>query len=235
LTEQLQISAKNLGEVALTDFCPKCFWIKLHLKNRLPFQIFPGIFSSIDAYTKKMIHSWWDGHQYFPAYLNNLGKITGYKKIPSSSKFRIWDKDSNIWLTGIPDEILVREDLSHIILDYKTAKYTGTQDSLMPIYEVQLNGYALIGETCELKPVTELALVYFEPLTDVETFSDNSNHRDDGFALGFKANIHKVRLETAMIPPLLMRVREIYELNKVPEGKTGCKNCECLNNLIGLL
>jgi hypothetical protein len=104
------------------------------------FQIFPGIFSSIDAYTKKMIRSWWDGHQYFPAYLNSLGRITGYKKIPGFSKFRIWDKDSNIWLTGIPDEILIREDMSHIILDYKTA------------------------------------------------------------------NTHKIRLETTMIPPLLMRL-----------------------------
>jgi len=45
---KLRISAKNLGELALSDFCPRCFWLKLHAK-RLPFQIFPGIFSSIDA------------------------------------------------------------------------------------------------------------------------------------------------------------------------------------------
>ncbi len=235
MLEPLQISAKNLGELALPDFCPKCFWIKLHLKNRLPFQIFPGIFSSIDAYTKKMIHGCWDCYQYFPSYLSSLGKITGYKKIPSSSKFRIWNKDSNIWLTGIPDEILVREDMSHVILDYKTAKYTGTQDSLMPIYEVQLNGYALIGEECELKPVSGLALVYFEPLTEVEQASDNINYREDGFALGFRANVHEIKLQTAIIPPLLMKTRDIYEMSKAPEGRPGCKNCESLNGLMNLL
>jgi len=43
---ELCISAKNLGEVALPDFCPRCFWLKLHARQ-LPFQIFPGIFSAI--------------------------------------------------------------------------------------------------------------------------------------------------------------------------------------------
>jgi len=38
---QFRISAKNLGELALSDFCPRCFWLKLHIRQ-LPFQIFPG-------------------------------------------------------------------------------------------------------------------------------------------------------------------------------------------------
>ena len=45
---ELCISAKTLGEPVLPDFCPRCFWLKLHARQ-LPFQIFPGIFSSIDA------------------------------------------------------------------------------------------------------------------------------------------------------------------------------------------
>lgn len=55
--EQIKISAKNLGQVALEDFCPRCYWIKLKTSNKLPYQIFPGIFSSIDAYTKKCAHA----------------------------------------------------------------------------------------------------------------------------------------------------------------------------------
>ena len=34
--EQIKISAKNLGQVALEDFCPRCFWIKLKMANKLP-------------------------------------------------------------------------------------------------------------------------------------------------------------------------------------------------------
>ena len=54
---ELRISAKALGELACADFCPRCFWLKLHARQ-LPFQIFPGIFSPIDAYTKRVVHAW---------------------------------------------------------------------------------------------------------------------------------------------------------------------------------
>jgi len=53
----LHIPAKILDELALPDCCPRCFWLKLKAQNRLPFQIFPGIFSSIDAYTKRVVHA----------------------------------------------------------------------------------------------------------------------------------------------------------------------------------
>jgi hypothetical protein len=33
-------------------------------------------------------------------------------------------------------------------MDYRTAKYTGAQDKLIPMHEIQLNVYALIGEPC---------------------------------------------------------------------------------------
>ena len=52
---QLRIFAKTLGELALPGFCPRCFWLKMHTRQ-LPFQIFPGIFSSIDVYTKRVVH-----------------------------------------------------------------------------------------------------------------------------------------------------------------------------------
>jgi hypothetical protein len=68
--EQIRISAKSLGELALTDFCPRCFWIKLQLQNKLPFQIFPGIFSSIDSYSKRVIHSWFDKKGEAPPWLS---------------------------------------------------------------------------------------------------------------------------------------------------------------------
>jgi len=53
---QFRISAKSLGALALPEFCPRCFWLKTRVRH-LPFQIFPGIFSSIDAYTKRVVHA----------------------------------------------------------------------------------------------------------------------------------------------------------------------------------
>ena len=233
MNNQIRISAKNLGELAMPNFCPHCFWLKLHSGNKLPFQIFPGIFSSIDLYTKQMVHRWFDSHEgQCPPWMDCLGDIAGYKEPPTYKTFNVLHQESNILLTGTPDGVLKRTDGSTVIVDYKTAKYTGTQDTLMPMYEVQLNAYAYIGERCGLKPVSDLALIYMEPLTGQDAVHDVTNHKDDGFAMGFKANVHKVELKPNMIPSLLEKTREIYDLFCAPDGYEGCKDCLLLENLI---
>jgi len=150
MSNQIQISAKNLGELAMPSFCPRCFWLKRRLSNKLPFQIFPGIFN---------------------------------------------------------------------------------QDKLMPMYEVQLNGYALIGENCDYQPVSDLALIYMEPVTHADALNNEDNHREDGFAMGFAASIHKITLDLDIIPPLLARTREINEFSSAPDGSIGCKDCRLLEDL----
>ncbi len=212
MRDQIRISAKKLGEVALPDFCPRCFWVKLRARYRLPYQIFPGIFSSIDSYSKRIVHNWFDTHQGPPSWLAGLGDLMGYRQPPHYSKFNLVDEENDILLTGSPDGVFIRPDHSHIIVDYKTAKYTATQDKLYPMYEVQLNAYALIGEQRGLAPVSALALIYTEPVTDQASASEDANHRDDGFAMGFAASILKVKLDVGMLPPLLARTREIYEM-----------------------
>ena len=227
----LRISAKNLGELALPGFCPRCFWIKLHA-GRLPYQIFPGIFSSIDAYTKKIIHCYFDTGECFPSWLEELGQLTGYKEPPHYTKFRIVDSNSNVTLWGTPDGIFTKSDGSHIIVDYKTAKYTSNQDGLMPMYQVQLNAYAAIGEQCGLHPVSDLALIYMEPVTDGDISLYVENNKEYGFDMRFAATVHRVALNIDSIPVLLAKARQIYELPAAPEGRPGCRDCTNLDNLI---
>ncbi len=233
MNNEIRISAKNLGELAMPSFCPRCFWLKLHLGNKLPFQIFPGIFSSIDSYTKQMVHRWFDSHEgQCPSWMECLGDIAGYIEPPTYKTFNVVHLESNVLLTGTPDCVLKRSDNSYMIVDYKTARYTDTQDTLMPMYEVQLNAYAYIGERCGLKPISDLALIYMEPLTGQDAVRDATNHKNDGFAMGFKANVHKVGLKPNMIPSLLEKTREIYDLPSAPSGCNGCKDCQLLDNLI---
>jgi len=232
MSQQIRISAKNLGEVALPDFCPRCFWVKLQLHNRLPFQIFPGIFSSIDSYTKRVVHSWFDKYGSPPPWLRDLGNLTGYVEPPHFSKYNILDPETNILLTGSPDAIFIRPDNSHIIVDYKTARYTGAQDRLFPMYEVQLNAYAMIGKQCGLEPISDLALIYMEPVTDEAAASSDEIHNEDGFGMGFTANVHKVRLDLNIIPPLLAKTRGIYDLESPPARREGCNNCQLLEGLL---
>lgn len=231
MSEPIAISAKNLGGMAMPGFCPRCFWIQMHAKG-LPYQIFPGIFSSIDAYGKRLVHGWFDRHHSAPPWLAGLGGIKAYRNPPHHSKFSILDRDTNVILRGTPDGILVRQDESNLVVDYKTAKFTAHQDGLFPMYEVQLNAYAMIGEQRGIAPVSGLALVYTEPVTDDAAAKKDANQTSSGFLMEFSAHILPVDLVPDKIPPLLAKVREIYELEHPPQGREGCKDCSLLQDLI---
>ena len=85
---QLRISVKILGELAQPYFCPRCFWLKMKASNKLPFQIFPGLFSSIDSYTKHVVHGWID-ELGAPAWLDGVGEIVGYINPPMHHSFQM--------------------------------------------------------------------------------------------------------------------------------------------------
>lgn len=235
MVRQIQISAKNLGELALPDFCPRCFWLKRHPDVRLPYQIFPGIFSSIDAYTKRVVHGYFDKHGRFPAWLDKkIGDLVGYVNPPSFHKFNRMFEEYGIRLTGAADAIFQKKDGSHVIVDYKTAKFTPNADKLMPMYVVQLNGYASIAEEVGPQNVTSLGLLYMEPITDEESAVEEAHDRGDGFAMGFSANYHPVILNTEMILPLLEKTREICDLETSPDPRAGCKECEKVSSLVNV-
>jgi hypothetical protein len=231
---QLQISAKTLGSVALPRFCPRCFWIQIHADFKLPYQIFPGIFSSIDSYNKRLVHGWFDRHGSSPPWLAALGEIRGYRNPPHFSKFGVLHNETSVLLRGSPDGILVRTDNSNLIVDYKTAKFTGHQDELLPMYEAQLNAYAYIGESCGLSPVSGLALVYTEPVTDEAAAGRDATLTDDGFLMGFSAHIVQVSLRPEVIPGLLKQARKIHDLARPPQSTPGCKDCASLASILAV-
>ncbi len=228
----LRISAKNLGELALDGFCPRCTWLKLKMHNRLPYQIFPGIFSSIDSYTKRVVHGWIDQHGNLPAWLSELGPINGYIDPPHHSQFQVEIPEFGILLTGASDGMLELADGSIAIIDYKTAKYTANQDKLLPMYEVQLNAYALIAERLGFGTVSKLALIYAEPVTDELTAAQPGIHSADGFVMPFSVSIHPIELDMARLFPLFEQARAIFDLAAAPLGKLGCQDCKKLDALL---
>ena len=232
MKEALRISAKNLGAVALPDFCPRCFWIQVRCLYRLPFQIFPGIFSSIDAYTKRVVHGWLDEFGRVPEWLSELGDIECYLPPPHHSKFHYYAEAQNIVLTGSPDAILRTRSGSHIIIDYKTAKFTDTQDELYPMYEAQLNAYAMIGASRGYEPVSSLALMYAEPVTDEQTACHGDNRRASGFAMPFEVHVKPVTLDAGIVTQLLDRAGSVAASPAAPPGVVGCKNCRLVDRLI---
>jgi len=228
----LQISGKDLGALAQPGFCPRCFWIQRNA--RLPWQIFPGIFSSIDSYSKKVVHGHFDARG-TPAWLAPLGELKGYLKPPSAHTFRAPVVEHNILLTGAPDAVFERADGTLVIADYKTSRFTANQDRLLPVYRVQLNVYAWIASRLGWPTVSALALVYTEPVTDDGAAASDAARRDDGFAMGFSAKILPVERDEALLPPLFARAAEIHELNDPPAAARGCEDCKKLDAIIKLL
>jgi len=236
--EPIKISAKNLGQTALEDFCPRCYWIKLRTGFKLPWQSFPGIFSSIDSYTKSCIHQIIDNRYKdeesgtIPDWMQKMGNITSYEKVPHWSKNTYHDEKTNITFQGAQDDILVCSDGSRIVPDYKTAKHTDTQDKLFPLYEVQENVYSILSEKDGQTPV-KLFLVYMEPCTEPSYASDNII--DCGFRMCFSGVVVPVKRDRSIVRKALNTTREIADMPIAPKGRVGCKDCEQLDRVIGLL
>src|SRR5205809_367150 len=104
----IQISAKNLGQLALNSFCARCFWVRLRCREKFPFAIFPGIFSSIDSYSKKVTASHFAKHRRVPQWFDGFGEIGTPIKVPHWSQFNATDPATNVTLTGMPDQLLRR-------------------------------------------------------------------------------------------------------------------------------
>ena len=229
---QLQISGKDLGALALNGFCPRCFWISRRAK--LPWQVFPGIFSSIDSYSKKVVHGHFDARG-APAWLAPLGELKGYRDPPSAHRFCVPVEEHCLLLTGAPDAIFERADGRLVIADYKTSRFTAAQDRLMPVYRVQLNAYAYIARRLEWPEIAALALVYTEPVTDEAAATTGEALRRDGFAMGFAAKILMIEKIESMLPPLFARAAGIHALEAPPAAREGCKDCASFEAIRGLL
>ena len=230
--ETLKISAKNLGYTALADFCPRCYWIKLRQNFKLPYQNFPGIFSSIDSYTKHVVHHIIDNVPNKPQWMKEMGTIVGYEKVKHWSKNTYFDPKTNITLHGAQDDILVCEDGSRVVPDWKTQRHSDTQDKLKVLYDVQLNVYSILTEQDKHDEV-RLFLVYMEPCSEPSYACDNII--DGGFRLCFSGVVVPVERDRGLVRKALNTTREIFQLESPPKGNADCKECKLLDAVIELL
>lgn len=84
-----RISARNLGALAMDGFCPRCFWIARRLGS-IPTP-FPGIFSSIDAFTKRTVRNYIKQNSSLPRWGDPIGEISGFINIKTKD-FKFHDK-----------------------------------------------------------------------------------------------------------------------------------------------
>ena len=236
----LTISATELGSYAGFRFCARCAWIRMHVKP-LPWQGFPGIFSSIDRYTKQIVVNYLKREGRLPpwmapAFYTDEGDAVEHLDPPHWSKFKATDETTGIALRGEADAIFHLADGTGAIVDYKTSRYNPDNRSQHRVYRAQLNAYAWIAQHLDFPPVSRLALAYMEPATDSETVDLAGSIDADGFALGFRPRLIEVELDPQrLIPPLLRQAARIHALPDPPQGADGCRDCAALDGLLDAL
>ena len=230
-----RISAKNLGILALPDSCPRCFWMRAKLGWKTPWAIMPGIFSSIDAFSKRAILAYFEVNGRFPPWIAGRWADARPLPTPHHSTFRRVDPKNGIVLTGVPDLMLGLPDNKLAILDLKTARFSDHQDELLPMYRVQLNGYALIAEGLGMGRVEALGLVYCEPPAGDGGGGLDAWVGDQGFTMPFRATAVPVGLDRSIIPPLLERAGGILGMETTPQAREGCGECRLFGEVVGAL
>lgn len=230
----LRLSGRQLAQLNMPDFCPGCYWFeRKYMERQYPFQIpMPGVFSTIDAFSKNSVHAYVDEFGRLPEGLPDVGLVSGYMESRKLHwrNFQLHDPETNITMTGSPDDVIILENGDYIILDYKTARYTKTQDKLFPLYEGQLNVYAYMAERLWGKPPAALYLVYFDPQSKIinEGFLDE-NESTAVPALSFDLKTLPVELHgEEFVRDLLRRGRAIYDEEQAPDHIDQCSNHGCM-------
>ncbi|MCX7994069.1 MAG: PD-(D/E)XK nuclease family protein [Fimbriimonadales bacterium] len=222
------ISARTLGMLALADACERCFWIRQKIGE--PPSPFPGIFSSIDSYSKKVVLAFMEWHQRVPDWFQQFGLNGQPLKSPHFMWFKVPVLNGELVLRGVPDEILLTPNDTLTIVDYKTARFK-ENDSLRPLYEVQLNVYARIAETLQIakpgypfpRPVEALGLLYYDPITEVDC---PEKVHSGGFLMEFRACWSPVERQDAWVDELVERAWSILSRSEPPPTRPNCPTCE---------
>jgi hypothetical protein len=191
----------------------------------------PGIFSSIDCFSKRAILAFFEKKGHFPPWI--AGRWADVRPLESlhHSTFRLTDPETGIVLTGVPDLMLGLPNDRLAILDLKTARFSDHQDFLLPMYQIQLVGYALIAEALGMGTVEALGLVYGEPPANDDNTGLDDLVDDRGFSMPFKATAMPIALDRSLIPPLLKRAKTLLEMENPPEGRKDCMECKMVEEM----
>ncbi len=228
------ISVSKLAEVAMPGFCPHCFWIKLKMGWELPFQRpVPSIMGDIDRHVKNVVRTHYEEKGMLPQWFPYLGEVTKLEKAPGWRDFYFTHPQLGITLRGEMDEILQLNGCGYHILDYKTARYTVTQDRFLPVFEAQLNAYAYIaGRGNFFSPIVGLSLVYLEPDAGSHLHREQMELLSGKLRLGFTPRVKSIEIKPdSFTEGLLRKCAGIASLSEPPEPVPQCHNCRLFQNV----
>ena len=191
----------------------------------------PGILFNMDRFEKILVEAHFAAKRRAPKWLASLG-CTGPVSFPRKMTEEL--PKLGLTLVGMPDAVFSKQDGTLCLVDYKTAKYKGSDDPFMAIYETQLWGYARLLEHEGVGTVSSAALVYFG-----NTLHDHAEYpldllTSEGLSVPFEVTIREVTLDLKALDPLLKTFRVYADMPAPPDTIEGCKTCKRLNYLFDL-
>ena len=231
----VRVSGKTLAELAMSGTCPSCFRMKVYLnsldntyKKKIPFQMpMPGIFANIDSHIKQVVKHCFESKKEMPCWFPDIGtKIISIEDPPGWQNFNIYIEKYDLTLTGALDVIFKLEDGSYAFGDYKTARFSDTHDSLMPLYKAQLHAYMDIAKAKNIfQPVSKLFLIYAEPIVfKIEDNFYKTNDFEEIYKLHFKITEKLFDIELDLTKNLLKKAIQILN-GPYPKGMEDCPDC----------
>ena len=232
----LTISATELGGYAGFRFCARCAWIRMHLRP-LPWQGFPGIFSSIDRFTKQVIVNHLERESRLPPWLDGIGEAVQHLDPPHWSKFQATDDATAATLRGEADAVFILADgnLRHRRL--QDIALQPRQPQPAPRLPGPAQRLRLDRQPPRLPaPSPAWPSPTWNPATDDEAGQDPNAIDADGFSLGFRPRLVEVDLDPErLLPPLLRQAARLHALPMPPEPQSKCRDCTALQNVLDAL
>ena len=81
--------------------------------------------------------------------------------------------------------------------------------------------------------MSQLALIYMEPVTGAQTAQTRHLVNGVGFSIELKATVVPVEVKPdPLIPTLLKRAKQLNDMPSAPDLLLGCKDCRALDDLV---
>jgi len=226
MSEELRISARNLGTFNLPSFCPACLKYLLHLRFRPPYNISAGLFGDAESCQKAILGYYLDKDGCLPKEFEPFCDCVARTECSKHhSKFRATHK-SGVLLTGQPDEVLTLEDGSQCIIDHKSTRKDPNEDPFHPQYVVQVVGYAYIAEKLGLGKVTKGGDIYWSAQVEAVEANPSGHYKRSSLWIPFKPTPVPIDIDYTILDPLIKEMKKVWNAKQVPDGRKGCDDCK---------
>lgn len=227
-TNVRHLSPTKIALVAVPDFCPRCYSILLELHFKKPFDFgTPAVMQHLDKHQKRLAKAYLK-EGVLPKF---FGAFKDAKAVLPIEKLSCFHAESMLQLYGLPDLVFGFDDGTAGILDDKTANVKSEDHPLYHMYRAQLSLYKyMLEHEANPRAVSKLGILYYEfsRLDDDEDMIQSAT--DDEIWTCFKPKYVDVDVSGAnkLVNSLLRTVRSLLDMDELPAGKPGCRDCEVL-------